>query len=97
MNNVAVDELNLEVGMGESRVEGSVAEEIDIECGMGRTQLVLTDKEEDFNYDISCAAGNVNIGNRSYAAVAEDTYIDNDASRDCTLECAMGSIDISFK
>lgn len=94
---VEVEELDVEVGLGDSYVQGSVTEEIDIECGMGRSQLVLTDEEEDFNYDISCAAGSVSIGGRSYSALADDTYIDNEASRECSMECAMGTIEIEFE
>lgn len=97
LKNVEAEELDIDIGMGECRIQGNVTEEISIECGMGRTELKLAGKEEDFDYEISCAAGNVAVGNKNYSGLGEDTYIDNDASKKCTVECAMGSTDISFE
>lgn len=97
VENARIGDLKLEIGMGEGYVEGVVSKDIEVECGMGTTQLVLNGKEEDYNYDISCAAGSVTIGDRSYSGLANDTYIDNDASSECSLDCAMGSIEITHK
>lgn len=57
----------------------------------------LKDGEEAFNYEIECAAGNVQIGNRAFTAVAADKRIQNDAIKDMKLECSLGSIEIYFE
>ena len=97
LENVNIREMDIEVGMGECCVQGYIQEEIKVECGMGNVELALTNEKEDFNYDISCAAGVIDIGGKSYSAMADDIYVDNDASGECTLECAMGNIEIAFE
>ena len=97
LKNIRVDELDAEVGMGECRVQGSISKKVKVKCGMGNVDLALSGKEDDYNYDVSCAAGNISFGDKSYSGLADDVYIDNDAEGECSLECAMGNIGIVFE
>ena len=42
------------------------------------------------------AAGDVTIGNESFGGIAGEREIDNNASADINVECAMGSVEITF-
>lgn len=93
---VSAEEMDLNVGVGHAYVEGNITQEIDVECGMGAVELKLDGEESDFNYDLECSAGSINVGNRSYGALATETYINNSALKDCSLQCAMGAVKVSF-
>ena len=49
------------------------------------------------NYNVSCAAGEVEIGGKTYAGVGNSMEIDNGADTNYNLDCAMGRIEVSFK
>lgn len=97
ISDVNVGKLDAEVGIGDCNVQGTITKEIEVECGMGNVALTLAGKEEDYNYDISCAAGMIQLGDESYSGLASDKYIDNDAKAECNLECAMGNIEVKYK
>lgn len=94
---VTVDTLNAEVGMGHMLFKGAINKEANIECAMGSVEVECQGIKEDFNYEIDGALGEVVIGNRQYAGVAQEQKINNNASKDMTLECAMGSLVIDFE
>lgn len=91
-----VDTLTVEVGMGSMEFDGSLQNKGDVECGMGSITMQLDGKDTDFNYDIESAMGSVTIGTREYGGLAQGRKINNGAAKKITIECAMGSIEISF-
>lgn len=84
------------VGVGECLFDGAITGNLDAECGMGNMELTLSGKETDHNYEIECAAGNVDIGGFSVPAMAAEKVIDNNAASDFDIECSMGNITIHF-
>jgi len=84
------------VGMGDITVNGDISKKLDVECAMGNADFELAGEEEDFNYEIECAAGNISLGNSDYSGLGMDKEIDNGAEKNCTLECAMGNISVEF-
>lgn len=91
-----VEEASIDVGMGTADYEGQIEKELTASCGMGNISLTLEGSEEDYNYSISCAAGNIEVDGRSYSTLADDIEVDNDADRDIRLDCAMGNMEIEF-
>ena len=89
-------ELEAEVGMGALTVKGDIRQKAKIECAMGSIQMTLAGSKSDYNYQVETAAGDVNIGGQSFAGVAGEWNMSNDSTRDVSVECAMGSIIISF-
>lgn len=91
-----VETLQGEVGMGNLSMKGTIGEKADIECAMGSLEMEIEGTEEDFNYDIESGMGNVCFGDSEYSGIVEERNIDNDASKEMTIECAMGEVSISF-
>lgn len=85
------------VGMGELLYTGAITGNLDAECGMGNMELHLSGKETDHNYEIECAAGNVDIGSFSVSAMAAEKVINNNAVSNFDIECSMGNITIDFE
>lgn len=96
LENVIAADMDISVGMGHAYVEGTITEELDAECGMGAMVIKLHGEEKDFNYDLECTAGSIQVGNKAYGALANDKYINNNAAKECSLQCSMGSIQVSF-
>lgn len=85
------------VGMGSVRLTGDVTERLDGECSMGELKLTLAGAQTDFNYDLSCGMGELKVGDDSYNGLAQEKQINNNASKNMELECAMGSVVVEFK
>lgn len=97
LDSVTANTLDAEVGMGSLEFSGDIGKKADVECAMGSIQLELAGEEKDFNYQLEAAAGEISIGDRSYGGIAGKTNVDNNADKEIDIECAMGSIDISFQ
>lgn len=96
LEGIEADEIDIEVGIGAADIKGRANRKIDASCGMGYLSLQLDNAETDFNYEIECSAGAVSVGDKTYGAMMNEVNVDNKASGECYLECAMGSIDVTF-
>lgn len=97
LKNMRLSELEAEIGMGELKAEGEILSSADVECSMGNVKLKVKGSEKDFNYYIECAMGNVDLGSDSYSGLAKEKTIENGASKEMSIECAMGNITVVFK
>lgn len=97
-NDFYAKKLEVEVAAGEfSGTDIVTAKETDITVGTGNIDLVMAGKKSDYNYEISCAAGNVEIGDNSYSGLGHEKEINNPgASGNMELECGVGSITVYF-
>lgn len=97
LSELAVGKLSAEVGAGSFEAVGDIRENADVTCAMGNIDLELAGAEDSFNYKVDVAMGNVTIDGKSYSGLAKEKDIDNNASKDISVECAMGNISISFR
>ncbi len=96
MHNIKVQDLDVEVGMGSLDMRGDISRNAELECSMGSIDMIVDGKEEDFNYHLEGAMGHVSIGDDSFAGLAQERTIQNNADKNMDVECAMGSISIVF-
>lgn len=88
---------NFEIGMGKLDYTGYIDADLVAEVGMGNITLLIGDTQEEHNYDLECAMGNITLGQKSYGGMVLETEIDNQADSNYLLECGMGNIDITFQ
>lgn len=94
---VTAKEADLQIGTGSMTFNDLSAEKINGECGLGEMDLTVTGKEEDYNYDLQCGIGNLDIGSDSYSGLGREKHISNaSADRKLELECGMGNVSVSF-
>lgn len=86
-----------DIGAGEMTYQGSIGKRLELDCGAGAARLELTDREADFNYELSATMGEVVLGDRVFSGMMEKQRIDNGAARYMELDSAMGSIALSFQ
>ncbi len=91
-----VKNLEAEVDMGHLYAEGDITQSAKLECAMGSIEMELTGAWEDFNYNLECGMGNLEVGDDTYSGLATEKQISNVASKQMDVECAMGNIEIDF-
>lgn len=96
-SDMTADKVDLEVGMGECFYHGKGLKELDAECSLGNMEIIVDGSEEDYNYEIECGAGNIDIGGRNISGLAAEKNIYNGAPGTIELSCNMGNITVSFQ
>ncbi len=85
------------VGAGHIQMHGDIGDNLDAKCSMGSLEFDLDSAKEDYNYDLDCSAGNIQIGNKDYSGISMEKEIDNQASKDVKIKCSMGSVTLTFE
>ena len=96
-NPVTAEEADLEIGTGSMTFADLSAKKISGECGLGELDLTMTGMQEDYNYDLECGVGNLDVGSDSYSGLGREKSISNTgADRKLDLECGMGNVSVNF-
>ena len=96
-NPVTAREADLEIGTGSMTFADLSAKKISGECGLGELDLTMTGTQEDYNYDLECGVGNLDVGSDSYSGLGREKTISNKgADRKLDLECGMGNVSANF-
>ena len=96
-NPVTAKEADLEIGTGSMTFADLSAKKISGECGLGELDITMTGTQEDYNYDLECGVGNLNVGSDSYSGLGREKSISNTgADRKLNLECGMGNVSVDF-
>ena len=94
---VTTKEADLQIGTGSMTFTDLSAEKTSGECGLGGLDLTMTGDEKDYNYDLQCGIGNMDVGSDSYSGFGKEDHISNTgADRKMDLECGMGNVAVSF-
>lgn len=96
-SDMTAQEVCLEVGMGECIYQGKILGELEAECDLGNMEIVVEGSESDYNYELECSAGNIDLGGRSVTGLATEQNINNGASKTFDISCNMGNITVSFQ
>ena len=92
------NDTTITVGTGNVELSELDIYNLKVDCGIGNVGLDILGKEADYNYEISCSAGNVDIGDSSYSGVGHNKNITNpNARRDMNLDCGVGNITVNFE
>ena len=96
VTNMNVDTLDASVGMGSIDIQGAINTDGILDCGMGSITMELAGNSKDFNYELECGLGELNVENVYYIAGIGEQSISNNAGKDIEIDCAMGSVEITF-
>ena len=93
---VTVENLTASIGAGNMDFSGGIYRSAEISCSMGNVDMELEGDKDDFNYQLSCVAGNMEIDGDRYSGAAMERYIDNGAAKTITIDCSMGNVEVDF-
>lgn len=95
--NITAAYCDLQVGAGTIDIDQLDIQKLNADCGAGEIDMVVTGKEKDYNYDLSCGMGEINLEDSEYSGIGIEKNISNEgAQKDMVLECGMGEIDVEF-
>lgn len=95
--NITAAYCDLQVGAGTIDIDQLDIQKLNADCGAGEIDMVVTGKEKDYNYDLSCGMGEINLEDSEYSGLGIEKTISNEgAQKDMVLECGMGEIDVEF-
>lgn len=95
--NITAAYCDLQVGAGTIDIDQLDIQKLNADCGAGEIDMVVTGKEKDYNYDLSCGMGEINLEDSEYSGIGIEKNISNEGARkDMVLECGMGEIDVEF-
>ena len=87
----------LQVGAGTLDIDMLDTPDLSADCGTGEISLIMAGKEKDYDYELTCGIGEIDLGDSEYSGFGIEKTISNDgASRNMVLECGMGEIDVEF-
>lgn len=90
------EDTKFDVGFGSAVYKGVLTGDVTVDCGMGNVDMKLIGEREDFNYEIECDMGEVEIDRTKYSGMGSNKNEDNDAVKTMDLDCAMGHVSIRF-
>ena len=95
--NITAAYCDLQVGAGTLDIDQLDIQKLNADCGAGEIDMVVTGKEKDYNYDLSCGMGEIDLEDSEYSGLGIEKNISNEGARkDMVLECGMGEIDVEF-
>ena len=95
--NISAAYCDLQVGAGTIDIDQLDIQKLNADCGAGEIDMVVTGKEKDYNYDLSCGMGEIDLEDSEYSRLGIEKNISNEGARkDMVLECSMGEIDVEF-
>lgn len=99
IEDLETEKLEVSAGSGVVEVYGNVlAEKSAWEVGVGTMEICMAGREEDYDYEISCGIGTVNMPLDSYSGLGTAKKIKNEnAEYEMGIECGVGTIDFSFE
>ena len=95
--NITAAYCDLQVGAGTIDIDQIDVQKLNADCGAGEIDMVVTGKEKDYNYELSCGMGEIDLENSEYSGLGIEKTISNEgAQKDMVLACGMGEIDVEF-
>ncbi len=96
VGNFTAENADLEASAGSLELEGRIGRNADIECGAGSVNLRLEGAEEDYDYDLECSMGEINLNGNTYSGLSSERTVRNGGRGVMDIECSVGSIEIKF-
>ena len=91
------DVLEADCGAGQISLQGEVLRTADLNCDVGEVLFTLPGGMEVYNYELSCYAGELIVGDEAYSGIRNDMKIDNGSSCLIEAECRIGRMEIMFE
>ena len=91
------DVLEADCGAGQITLQGEVVENADLNCDVGEVLFTLPGGMEVYNYELSCSAGELIVGDEAYSGLRNQMKIDNGSSCLIEAECRIGRMEIMFE
>lgn len=88
-------ETDIECGVGKFEIGAcTLSGDADINGGVGDVTIGIIGEKEDFNYELSCGMGELDVFGDSYTSLGREKEVDNRASFTISMECGVGKVSV---
>lgn len=94
LHQTSAGSLKLRCGAGECFYSGKIDNNFQVNCGVGNCKLRLTNKEQEFDYDISCALGEVSVNRNKLRGIDNRHRSQETTGKKAILQCSLGRISL---
>lgn len=95
--NALIGDLAVSLGAGECEVQGEVQGNVYVNCAAGNVFLAHRGSEDEFNYELNCTVGDIQLGKETYSGLNKQKSIDNNASKTMDISVAAGVVEVKFE
>lgn len=86
---------DIECGVGSFEIIScTLGGDANINGGVGEVNVGIAGEKDDFNYELQCGLGELEVFGDSYTSLGKDKKIDNGARYTIALECGVGSVNV---
>lgn len=93
---IVTDKAELQINAGQMVIGYYAGKRLEAECAMGSIMVVCEGKQNDYNYDLECGMGNIQIDQNGYSGIGKELQMNNESKKSIKAECAMGEIILEF-
>ena len=91
------EEVDLQIGAGKATIEMLKAKEFEVEVGAGQLTMTIPGVASDYNYELECGVGKIQVGNEHISGIGNEKEVINpDATKHFSVECGAGNVEIRF-
>lgn len=90
-------DLEVDCAAGDCQVQGELQGNVKVECAAGNVSLSPVGKETEFNYDLKCTVGSIQVGDVEVSEMNETKKMDNGAYKTMELSVSAGNIEVEFE
>ena len=90
------EDASLDIDVGELTIGYFDGSDLELDCDTGQLNITVAGEEQDYNYDLECGIGSIDIGGSSYSGLSSSHSVDNGAARTISADCGMGAISLRF-
>lgn len=95
MKEAVLGDTDIECGVGHFQIDRcELNGNAEISGGVGEVNIGIIGEKKDFNYELSCGMGELEVFDDSFTSLGKDKEIDNGAAHTIRLECGMGKVNI---
>lgn len=88
-------ETDIDCGVGRFEIDSCTLNgNADISGGVGDVSIGIIGEKEDFNYELSCGMGELDVFGESYTSLGKDREIDNGAGYTISMDCGVGRVNV---
>lgn len=93
---IVENKAELKINAGQMVIGYYSGTELETECAMGSIMVVCEGNQNDYNYDLECGMGQIQIQENKYSGIGKDLQIHNESDKFIKAECALGEIILEF-
>ncbi len=87
---------SLIMSAGSMSLSGDLSTEVEISVTAGNLSLTLDQPYENYDCEITCAAGSVTVAGESYSGLTAAETVKNGGSNTLTIDCSVGVVEVEF-